>query len=90
MRNAYESLVSRSERNRPLGRHTGRLWIILKWVVKKQGVCGQQSAHSGQGPIMGSCEPCYKLPVYKNGEEFLDQQNDYQLLKKNSLNIKIA
>jgi hypothetical protein len=39
MRNPYKTLVGKSDRKRPLGRlrQTGR--IILKWVLKGDGMC---------------------------------------------------
>jgi hypothetical protein len=56
MRNAYNNLVGKPERKRPLGRHRRR-WegnIIMDLKRYKVGSCGLDASGSRQGPIVGS------------------------------------
>jgi len=60
-------LVRKLERKRPLGRSRNRGMIILKRILKKQGVMyGLDSTGTGQDPMAGSCEHGNKTFTFHN------------------------
>jgi hypothetical protein len=61
--------------NLPVGtlRDLGILRTTVQWMLKKQNVSGLDSASSGWGPAVSSCEDGIE------SQELYDQLRDYQL-----------
>jgi hypothetical protein len=86
IKNAYKILFGKPKEKSPLER-PGHRWegsnikINFREIGWVRG-CGLDSSGSGQRPMAGSCEHGYELTGSIKGGRFLDQLNNYQLLKE--------
>jgi hypothetical protein len=81
----YRILVTRPEWKRPLGKRRRRWTNNTKVGPKENYVSGLDLSGPGQDPMAGSCEHGNVNSGSIKGREFLDQVNDCQILKKESV-----